>query len=282
MRKTLIATAVIGILSVPTAVLAEDAPAAAPASPLSFNVGVVSDYIFRGVSQTHGKPAIQGGIDYAHPSGFYVGAWASNITWVKDFLGKGSVEVDVYGGYKAAVGDISYDVGYITYNYPGHGEANPTNLANPSTQELYGSIGYKWLSAKYSYATSSHFVGWYGGDDYLGNTRGSDYLELNANYDMGSGWTLIGHVGHQKVKGFSTRLYNTASYNDWKIGVSKDVGFGVVTLAYSDTNTGGSCSGTGGTNPYCWGTGGKNPDAPNANFRDVSKGTAILTFLKTF
>ncbi len=287
MRKTLIATAVIGILSVPTAVLAEDAPAAAPASPLSFNVGVVSDYIFRGVSQTHGKPAIQGGIDYAHPSGLYVGAWASNITWVKDWLGKGSVELDVYGGYKNtfAGGDWSYDVGYITYNYPGHGEASPTWLANPNTQELYGSIGYKWLSAKYSYTTSSHFVGWYGGNDYLGNTRGSDYLELNANYDLGDGWTLIGHIGHQKIKNFSTVAYDghSASYDDWKIGASKDVGFGVVSLYYSDTNTGGSCGSTGtNTNPYCWGTGGKNPNGPTGNFKDVSKGTAVVTFLKTF
>lgn len=283
MRKTLIATAVISTLGIPTAVFAEDAPAA---SPLSFNVGVVSDYIFRGISQTHGDPALQGGIDYAHPSGFYIGAWGSTISWVKDWLGKGDVELDVYGGYRGSfANDWTYDVGYITYNYPGHGEASPGNLANPNTQELYGSIGYKWISAKYSYTTSSHFVGWYGGDDYLGNTRGSDYLELNANYDLGNGWTLIGHAGHQKVKGFSTRLYDghSASYDDWKIGVSKDVGFGVVSLYYSDTNTGGSCSNSGtNTNPYCWGTGGKNPNAPTGNFKDVSKGTAVLTFLKTF
>lgn len=281
MRKTLIASAVIGALSIPSISMAEDAPAA---SPLSFNVGVVSDYVFRGISQTHGKPAVQGGIDYAHPSGFYVGAWGSNVTWVKDWLGKGSLEVDLYGGYKGAAGDISYDVGFIAYNYPGHGEASPTWLANPNTQEVYGSLGYKWISAKYSYTTSDHFVGWYGGSDYLGSTRGSDYLELNANYDLGDGWTLIGHAGHQKIKNFSTVGYagNSASYTDWKIGASKDVGFGVVSLYYSDTNTGGTCTSTGGTNPYCWGTGGKNPNGPTGNFKDVSKGTAVVTFLKTF
>jgi uncharacterized protein (TIGR02001 family) len=284
MRKTLIATAVIGILSVPTAVLAEDAPAAAPASPLSFNVGVVSDYLFRGVSQTHGKPALQGGIDYAHPSGFYVGAWASNITWVKDFLGKGSTEIDVYGGFKNTFAtDWSYDVGYITYNYPGHGSAISGILANPNTQEIYASIGYKWISAKYSYATSSHFIGWYGGSNYDESTRGSDYLELNANYDLGDGWNVIGHVGHQKVKGFSTRLYESASYNDWKIGVTKDVGFGVVGLAYSDTSTSGTCTSSGGTNPYCWGNGNfQSGVGPTSGFKNVSKGTAVLSFLKTF
>ena len=283
MRKTLIAAAVIGTLSVPGLVLAEDAP---PASPLSFNVGVVSDYLFRGVSQTHGKPALQGGIDYADPSGFYIGAWGSNISWVKDFVGKGNVEVDVYGGYKNAFagGDWNYDVGYITYNYPGHGSAIPTVLANPNTQEVYASIGYKWLSAKYSYATSSHFIGWYSGSDYKGNTRGSNYLELNANYDAGDGWTVIGHVGHQNVKGFSTLLFQSASYNDWKIGVTKDVGFGVVGLAYSDTNTSGTCnSGSGGTNPYCWGNGGfVSGTGPTSGFKNVSKGTAVLSFLKTF
>lgn len=281
MQTKLIAAAIASALLSPLAAFAEDAP---PAAPLSFNVGVVSDYLFRGVSQTHGKPALQGGIDYAHPSGFYVGAWASSVSWVKDWLGSGSLEVDVYGGYKNtfAGGDWTYDIGYITYNYPGHGSESPGNLANPNTQEIYGSIGYKWLSAKYSYATSSHFIGWYGGPAFDQRTRGSDYLELNANYDLGDGWTLIGHVGHQKVKNWNTAAFTSASYNDWKIGATKDVGFGVVGLAYSATNTSGTCSSTGGTNPYCWGTGGNSPAAPTGNFRDVSKGTAVLSFVKAF
>ncbi len=286
MRKTIIAAAVIGTLSVPGLVLAEDAP---PASPLSFNVGVVSDYLFRGVSQTHGKPALQGGIDYAHPSGFYIGAWGSNITWVKDFLGKGDIEVDIYGGYKNtfAGGDWSYDVGYITYNYPGHGSAIPTILANPNTQEAYASIGYKWLSAKYSYATSSHFIGWYGGSAYDQKTRGSSYLELNANYDLGDGWTLIGHVGSQKVKGsVTTAAIHDANYQDWKIGATKDVGFGVVGLAYSDTNTSGTCSNplpSSNASSYCWGNGNfVSGTGPTSGFKNVAKGTLVLSFLKTF
>jgi uncharacterized protein (TIGR02001 family) len=275
MHKKLIALALTGAFLLPSAVLAEEA---APASPLSFNVGLVSDYLFRGISQTHGKPALQGGIDYAHPSGFYVGAWGSNISWVKDFLGSGSTEIDVYGGYKNTVGDWSYDIGYITYNYPGHGSAIPTVLANPNTQELYASLGYKWISAKYSYATSSHFIGWYGGPDFNQKTRGSDYLELNANYDLGDGWTLVGHVGHQKVNKWNTAAYTSASYSDLKIGATKDLGFGVVGLAYSDTDISGSCSGsTGGTNPYCWGK-----DKNTSNFKDMSKGKLVLTFNKTF
>jgi uncharacterized protein (TIGR02001 family) len=299
MKKLLIASAVAGIFAAPAAVstaFAEEAPtpagaaaaapAAAPASPLTFNVGAVSNYLFRGISQTHGGPALQGGVDYAHPSGFYVGAWASTISWVKDFLGKGGVEIDVYGGYKNAFagGDWNYDVGYYTYSYPGHGNAIPTVLANPNTQELYGSIGYKWLSAKYSYATSSHFIGWYGGTAYDQSTRGSDYLELNANYDMGDGWTLIGHVGHQNVKGYvNTPALRTASYTDLKLGVSKDIGFGTVTLALSDTSAAGSCSSNGGTSSYCWGNSGwSSTTGPTSGGKDVSKAAVVLSFLKTF
>ena len=279
MKKNLLTLAVAGALSAPFVAFADE-----PASPLSFNVGITSDYLFRGVSQTHGKPAIQGGIDYAHSSGLYIGAWGSNITWVDDFLGDGNLEIDVYGGYKGSIAaDLGFDVGFITYNYPGKGSAIRGLLANPNTQELYVGLSYKWLSAKYSHATSSHFIGWYGGSAYDKNTRGSNYLELNANYDMGDGWTLIGHIGHQKVKNSVNSTYKNANYNDWKLGVSKDVGFGVVTLAYSDTDTQGTCSSAGGTSSYCWGDGNfVKGVGPTSSFKDVSKGTAILSFSKTF
>jgi uncharacterized protein (TIGR02001 family) len=268
---------------------ATPAAPAEPASPLSFNVGLVSDYIFRGVSQTHGGPAIQGGVDYLHSSGFYVSAWASNVSWVKDFTGSGRIELDIYGGYKNSFGggDWTYDVGYITYNYPGKGAAIPTVLANPNTQELYGAFGWKWLTAKYSYATSSHFIGWYGGANLNQKTRGSDYLELNANYDAGSGWTVIGHVGHQRVKGsvITTGGVNSANYSDWKVGVSKDTGYGTVTGAYSATTAAGTCfpNAAQSTNAYCWGNRGFVPgNGPTGGFSNVAKGKFVLSYLKTF
>lgn len=289
MRKLIMSAAVAGAFAVSTAFAQTPALAApaAPASPLTFNVGVTSNYVFRGISQTHGKPAIQAGIDYLHGSGFYVGAWASSITWVKDWLGKGSVEVDVYGGIKNSFGggDFNYDVGFIAYNYPGKGSAIPTFLANPNTQEVYGAIGYKFLTAKYSHATSSHFIGWYGGAGLNEKTRGSGYLELNANYDMGDGWTLIGHVGRQKVKrSVATGGFTDANYTDWKIGVSKDIGFGTITAAYTDTNTSGSCPVGAVVNAYCWGNSGVVPgvSGPTGGFKDVSKGAFALSFLKTF
>lgn len=279
MQTQLIAVAVAGALAAPLAFAQDAAP-----SPLTFNVGVVSDYLFRGVSQTHGDPALQGGVDYAFSNGFYVGAWASSITWVKDWLGKGSTEIDVYGGYKGSfAGDWTYDVGYITYNYPGKNAGN-VNLANPNTQEVYAALGYKWLTAKYSYATSRHFMGWYGGPNLDQQTKGSDYLELNAAYDLGNGWGISGHVGKQKVKN-SVRTaapVEDANYTDWNIGVSKDVGFGVVGLTYSDTNAKGTCTGAGGTSSYCWGDNGTQTAAPSSGFRDVAKGTVVLSFKKTF
>ncbi|MCX7165226.1 MAG: TorF family putative porin [Rhodocyclales bacterium] len=287
MRKSLLATAVATAFAAPAFVLAADA-APTPTHTFTPNIGVVSDYLFRGVSQTHGAAALQGGVDYAHASGLYAGIWASTITWVKDANGKGNTEVDLYGGYKNsfAGGDWNYDVGLITYNYPGHGPAVPNVNATPNTTEVYGAIGYKWLTLKYSQAVSTNFIGWQGGALYNKNTRGSDYLELNAAYDLGEGWGLGGHYGTQKVKN-SVNVAGgalSANYSDWNIGVTKELSFGVVGLTYSDTDTKGTCSQTGvNTNPYCWGAGNWNStQASTTNFRDVSKGTLVLSFKKTF
>jgi uncharacterized protein (TIGR02001 family) len=291
MRKALVAVAVAGAFSLPSVVMAQAAgPAVVPASPHTFtaNVGVVSDYLFRGVSQTHGGAALQGGVDYAHASGLYAGAWGSTITWVKDFLGKGRTEIDLYGGYKNtfAGGDWNYDVGVIAYNYPGKGSAIPTILANPDTTEVYGAIGYKWLTLKYSQAVSKNFIGWYGGAALDQNTRGSGYLELNASYDLGDGWGVSGHLGNQKVKNsVTTAAAFNASYSDWKIGVTKDAGFGVFGLAYSDTSAKGSCASAlpaAGASSYCWGSNSVPVTGPSANFRDVAKGQLVFSFLKNF
>ncbi len=286
MKKTILSASVAALLAASAlSAMAEDAPA----SPLSFNVGVVSDYVFRGISQTHHDAAVQGGIDYAFSNGFYVGTWASSITWVKDALGKGSVELDLYGGYKGAINeDWSYDVGAIAYTYPGHGKAVATYTGNPTSAEVYGSLGWKWLSAKYSRTVSNQWVGIYGGAGLDQKTRGSNYTELNANYDLGNGWGVTGHWGHQKVENsVTTAAQYDASYSDWKIGVTKDVGFGVVGLAYSDTDAKGSCSNpfpAAGASAYCWGTNGNgNTGAlPTTGYKKVSNGVAVLSFLKTF
>ena len=288
MNKKLIALAVAGALATPFAAIAADA-APTPTHSFSYNVGLTSNYLFRGVSQTHGNPAIQGGVDYAHSSGLYAGVWASNISWVKQFHDKGSVEVDFYGGYKNTFADdFTYDVGLIRYQYPGNGsstEGNPvfSALANPNTTEVYGALGWKWFTLKYSHAISEHFIGWIGNNGHT-NTRGSNYLELNAAYDMGDGWGISGHVGHQKVKNINTTAaFDDADYTDWNIGVTKDIGYGVVGLLYSDTNAGGSCNSAGtGSSVYCWGKNMNSTTGGAHNFRDEAKGQWVLSFKKTF
>ena len=241
MKKLTRALVLVGLVGAPTLAMAEE-----PASPhtLTGNITLTSDYVFRGISQTQGGPAIQGGFDYAHSSGFYVGTWASNVEWVSTgYKDNNSMEIDFYGGFKGAAGDFGYDVGVITYYYPGD---QVTGANDPDTTELYLGASWKFLSMKYSYAVSDRFVGWgttVGNED----TQGSYYIELNGNYGFGSGWGVLGHVGYQDVKD-----NDPASYTDWKIGVTKDVGFGVFTLAYSDTDadeTAYTWTDTGGANP---------------------------------
>jgi len=242
MRKSLLAAAVAGALSLPSLVMAQ---AAAPASPHTFtgNVGITSEYLYRGIAQTRGKPALQGGFDYAHASGLYAGVWATNVSWIGDAVpgASASLEVDIYGGYKGTFGssDWGYDVGVLTYNYPGTGKTvTGVQELKQDTTELYGAVSYKWLTLKYSQSTTALF-GWAKfGQPLNSKTNGSGYLELNAAYDLGDGWGINGHIGHQKIKG-----NGPASYSDYKIGVSKDLGVGVVSVAYSTTNAHDSCSG---------------------------------------
>ncbi|MFG6458303.1 TorF family putative porin [Roseateles sp. BYS96W] len=177
----------------------------APADPLSFNVGVVSEYRYRGISQSRLKPALQGGIDYAAPSGFYVGTWASTIKWIKDAGGDSQVEVDVYGGYKTEVSKgLTLDVGLLQYYYPSNKLATSAN-----TLEAYGALSFGPVTAKYSHSTSNLFG--------FPDSKGSGYFDVTANFDLGNGMTLTPHVGHQTVKHLAI-----ASYTDYSVTLAKD------------------------------------------------------------
>lgn len=191
-----------------------------PESTLSFNAGVVSDYRYRGISQTRLEPALQGGIDYAHKSGFYVGTWASSIKWIKDAGGNANAEIDVYGGYKFNAGPVGMDVGVLTYNYPDHKLAT-----SPDTQEVYAAGTWGPATLKYSHAVSNLF----GFDD----SKNSNYLDLSASFDLGNGFSLVPHVGHQKVN-----HHGDFSYTDYSLGLSKDFGHGLsASLTLVDTDT---------------------------------------------
>jgi uncharacterized protein (TIGR02001 family) len=193
---------------------AQTAPApAAPPSPWAFNVALYSQYIFRGLSQTDYKPAIQGGIDFVHPGGFYAGVWASNINWLKDFdIHSGNVETDFYLGYKKSFGDVGLDVGYLRYEYFG---STNTGFTNPDTDELYIAGSYKWATLKYSHAISNAFG--------TADSKNTYYIDLTAAIPVADTWTLTLHVGHQKYKGPSA---GPASYTDFKGEIAKDFGRG--------------------------------------------------------
>lgn len=237
MKKKLIAAGVqfavlLGAAGSP-AVRAQTAGGQPAADPLTItaNVGLFSDYRFRGISQTGKKPAVQGGFDLTHQSGLYVGTWASNISWLSDSNPQISapLEWDLYGGYRGEIiKGLSFDVGALQYYYPG---SYPASVVRPHTFELYGQLGYGPFTLKYSHALTNLF-----GDvnPTTGqNTHNSGYLDLTGNFDLGYwGLTATAHIGRQFV-----RHWSQASYTDWKVGLSKDLGKGFsASIAYIDTN----------------------------------------------
>lgn len=242
LKKTILAVAAVGACALPGMVFAEEA--AAP-SPITGNFTLATDYVFRGVSQTMGNPAVQGGFDYAHSSGFYVGTWASNISGIQ--YTNANMEWDFYGGYTGKISDdFSYNVGGIYVLYP-DGVTGPAPNKKWNTTELYGGITWKWINFKASYSLTNWYgIGKDGGfvpteintgassaDDAANpdDSKGSLYLEANATYELPAKFVLSGHVGHQNIAN-----YKELSYTDWKLGVSKDVSGFNVALAYTDTN----------------------------------------------
>ena len=252
MQKSKLLVAVLGTLIA--------APALAD-SPFSANVSLTTDYLFRGMSQTGGKPALQGGFDYANPNGFYAGIWGSNISWISDFsagaVSSASVELDTYFGYSSSFAtDFTYDVGFLRYNYPG----NYNGATKADTNEIYGSIGYKWFTAKYSRSLGDTFG--------ISSASGSDYLDLSASVPLGQDFTLGAHYGKQAFKGTTADLLRAGGtdpdYHDYNISLGKDVGGYSYTLMYSKTN---AAQGGFWTDP---------------SGRNVGKGTAVLSVSHSF
>lgn len=240
MQKKLLSLAVLAALSgMPALAAAEEAAApaaaAAPASPhtFSYNIGLFSQYVWRGMTQTDESLALQGGVDYAHSSGFYAGAWASNVSWTTDlnYMDSNSLELDLYGGYASSFGEtgIGYNVGILQYVYPG---TSANGAIDADATELYGALSYKWANAKLSYAVSDEAWGF---DD----AQGTVYLEANADIPVGeSGFTVNLHVGSFMFDGDVAGADNDEyDYTDWKIGVTKAWDNGVkVGAAYTGNN----------------------------------------------
>lgn len=282
MKKLLLASAIASLFALPTIATAQTAPAAAPTPEHTFtgNATLVSDYRFRGISQTYLQPAVQAGFDYAHSSGFYLGTWASNVSGNMYPNGSG-LEWDMYGGYKGTIsGDLGFDVGLLNYWYPAahYNNAQKTKFDN---LELYGALSYKWFTAKYSYTLSDFFgvnSDTYGGacqDARTGNatdcfsarpgdSKGSGYLDLSANFEVADKLTLGLHFGNQTVNN-----YKKLNYNDYKISLTKDVNGWLFGAAIIGTDA-----------KHGWYT--VSEAGSPTNYKVVSKDTLMLSIGKTF
>jgi uncharacterized protein (TIGR02001 family) len=244
MKKLILAVAVMGAFA--TSVQAQEA--ATPEHTFTGNMTVATDYRFRGLSQTFKEPTIQGGFDYAHSSGFYVGNWNSNVD--TSAINNGNIEMDFYGGYKFAIApDLTGDVGVLHYYYPGAATASGKTI---NTTEVYVGAAYKWFSAKYSHTTSDFFG--------VDNSKGSGYLDLGAAFEVAEKTTLSFHVGRQKV------AHNGASdYTDYKVGIARDFGFATISLAAIGTNAKDDL-----------------PLTKNGKTKKTGDTTAVLSISKTF
>jgi uncharacterized protein (TIGR02001 family) len=256
MKKLALALGATAGLVAPTASFSQQA------DPLSFNVSVTSDYRFRGISQSRFRPALQAGVDYALPNGFYLGAWASTIRWIKDAgeisdvnTRRSLLEVDLYGGYKGQLAsDLSFDVGGLQYVYPRNGLSRIPGVYSPNTFELYGALTYGPATLKYSHALTRLFG--------TVDSKHSGYLELGATFDLGSGFSIIPHVGHQRV-----RNNGDFSYTDYSVTVAKEYAGFVFSAGVVGTDT----EKIGGAHVYA---------SPKGN--DLGRLGAVVAIKKTF
>ncbi len=252
MNKKLALATLAGAACLPFVAHADPA-AEAPKSPwiITTNVYGVSDYYFRGISQTWHKPAIQGGADLAHESGWYLGVWGSNVS-NNTYPGGSALEFDYYGGYNGKfTDDFGWTVGGHGYAYPGadynKAAACVTGLCGSSSFDSFewnAGLSYKFFSVKYSRMLTN----WFGVSDDMKNpttglplftsdSKGSSYLEFNVAYEFSPSWTLNLHAAHTDVKTTTTAAFGTAgldpSYNDYLIGVTKAFNGGWVgSIAY--------------------------------------------------
>jgi uncharacterized protein (TIGR02001 family) len=167
------------------------------------NLGLTSDYRFRGVSQTQNAPAVQGGIDYAHKSGFYVGNWNSSVSSEVYTSGAG-LESDLYAGYKKEIfKGITVDVGTYNYFYPRATTSAKTG-SNFDTYEGFVGLGYKdIISAKYSQTLGNGYFG-------TANARGTNYTQVDAKLPVPiiKNLSAVAHYGRTNVANSSSLDYN--------------------------------------------------------------------------
>jgi len=250
MRKSVLTLSVVAALAAPGIVAAQTTAVAPAPSPLTGNMAIVSDYRFRGISQTFELPAIQGGLDYAHESGVYLGNWNSSVSGLS-FTDTVGIEMDFYAGWKKSFGDIGLDVGLLQYYYPG---AKTGGGEKYDTLEGYIGASWKWLTIKYSHAFSDFFG--------FTDSDGSGYLDLGFTMEVAPKLNLVAHFGMQTIKNA-----DTFEYNDWKLGVTYDLNGWVLGAAYIDTDAD--------TALYTLAN-------AQGKTKEIGKSTVVLSVMKTF
>ncbi|MBB3180193.1 uncharacterized protein (TIGR02001 family) [Variovorax sp. Sphag1AA] len=222
--------ALVALAALPMLASAQTADPAA-ASPLTANVSLTSNYKFRGQDQdmlgnndfaktSAWKPAIQGGFDYAHSSGFYVGNWNSSVNWLKG----NSVEMDFYGGYKFKASVFDLDFGVLQYYYPGNTAGNTTEIYGAATysDDTLGSF-----TAKYSHTVSDDYF------NYAGNKGGSGLDGKNTGYlNLSYSKEVFPKVTFKAAAGYTyfssdIRSLGYKRYWDYNVGVGYDFGGGL-------------------------------------------------------
>lgn len=221
MRKLILGMVTSGLLLSSMGVLAEDE---AP-GPFTFsgNIALTTDYAFRGISQTDENPAVQGGFNVNHESGFYAGTWASNLDFNEDETGGvdgATLELDIFAGFAGKFGEsgFGFDVGVLGYLYPGADDDRNYDYA-----EGFVGLTYNVFSAKYYYSP-----------EFFAESGTAGYIDVTANVPLPNDFGFIAHVGHQTIDENAT--FGTPDYTDFRIGVNKKVaGFGF-DLSYIDTD----------------------------------------------
>ena len=213
MRTALACAAALAALLTASAASAQDTP------DVAWNLGVTSDYVFRGYSQTSEDPAIFGGVDVTIGS-FYAGAWASNV----DFGDDTDAEFDIYGGYRTEVSGFAVDVGVVGYLY----------VSQPTGAD-YDYAEFKAAASRaFGPVTLGTAVYW--SPDFFGADEEATYVEANAAFSPAAQWTVSGAIGHQA-------LDVNADYATWNAGVAYAFSDNVaVDVRYHDTDVTGPLS----------------------------------------
>lgn len=190
---------------------------------LSANVAVVSEYFFRGISQSDDTPALQGGFDISHSTGLYAGVWGSNV----DFNDgdQAQVELDYYAGFASAIFGVSYDIGFIYYNYPG-----ALDTLEYDFFEFTASLGYDVVLP---FVTVSTTAGVNYTPDNFGDSGNATYFYGEVEAPVGKYLTLGAHVGRYEID--KNNRFALADYTHFQVSASVNLfGFDVM-AAYKDT-----------------------------------------------